>query len=47
MSRADLVADVRKHVPGGKLLYAHVPLINAVADASGLPSAANDWSKPI
>lgn len=41
MSRAALFADVRKHAPDGKLLDAHVPLINAVADAFGLSSEAS------
>ena len=34
---------MRKDAPGGKLLDAHVPLINAVADAFGLPWTANGW----
>ena len=41
MSRAALFADVRKHAPDEKLLDAHVPLINAVADAFGLSSEAS------
>lgn len=39
VSREALFAAVRPFAPGGRLLSAHVPLIDAVADAFGLPAA--------
>lgn len=39
MSRAALADAVRPFAPGGKLLGSHVPLIDALADALGLPVA--------
>lgn len=38
MDRKALFDAVRPFAPGGKLLTAHVPLIDAVADAFGLPA---------
>jgi lysozyme len=40
MSRAALAAAVRWFAPGGKLQQSHIPALNALADALGLP--AND-----
>lgn len=40
MDRKALFDAVRPFAPGGKLLSAHVPLIDAVADAFGLAKAA-------
>lgn len=42
MSRAALADAVRPLAPGGKLLAVHIPALNALADALGIPEAAND-----
>lgn len=41
MDRKALFEAVRPYAPGGRLIPAHIPLIDAVANAFGLPSAAN------
>lgn len=38
-TRADLAAAVRPFAPGGKLTAAHIPALNALADALALPFA--------
>lgn len=40
MSRAALADAVRPFAPGGRLLQNHIPALNALADALGLPDVA-------
>lgn len=42
MTRAALADAVRPFAPGGRLLQSHIPALNALADALGIPEAAND-----
>lgn len=39
-TRAALAAAVRPFAPGGKLLQSHIPALDALADALGLPKAS-------
>lgn len=42
MTRAALADAVRPFAPGGKLLQSHIPALDALADALGLPKAGGD-----
>lgn len=46
-TRAELAAAVRPFAPGGRLALAHIPALDALADALGLPREAGAVAKQI